>query len=258
MPLQIYDARERRLVRAADGVLSAVAALRAPFRRHRVLRDSPRRILLLRLERIGDLLMTLPAIADVRGFAPDAEIDLVVGRWNAALADAIPGSDARRAVGCRRGSPAMPAVQGCPRSCGTHGRGGRGVTISPSISSRTFAAICCVAASGAAWTVGYRSGGGGSLLDLALDFEPRTPYDRQRAPARREVFGRRADRRRTAAAAPARSRGAQRGRPAGGVGPRPNRRDSHQRGTSDQAVGAGSIRRHRAQRSPTPTAPGSS
>ena len=49
----------------------------------------PQRILLLRLERIGDLLMTLPALADVRALAPDAEIDLVVGSWNADLARAI-------------------------------------------------------------------------------------------------------------------------------------------------------------------------
>src|SRR5262245_52007910 len=91
MSLQIYDARERRLVRAADGVLSTFAALRAPLRRRRALRSSPQRILLLRLERIGDLLMAIPAIADVRSLARDAEIDLVVGEWNRALAEAIPG-----------------------------------------------------------------------------------------------------------------------------------------------------------------------
>ncbi len=56
-------------------------------------RQWPQRILLLRLERIGDLLMSAPAIAAVRQFAPDAEIDLVVGSWNASIARLIPGLD---------------------------------------------------------------------------------------------------------------------------------------------------------------------
>ena len=53
----------------------------------------PRRILLLRLERVGDLVMVLEAIAMVRAMAPDAAIDLVVGSWNRSLAELIPGGD---------------------------------------------------------------------------------------------------------------------------------------------------------------------
>ena len=34
--------------------------------------------------------MVLPALADVRELAPDAEIDLVVGSWNLPLARTIP------------------------------------------------------------------------------------------------------------------------------------------------------------------------
>src|SRR4051812_31081424 len=86
--LHIPDPRERALVAAADRVLAATAAIVRPFRRRAMPRPL-RRILLLRLERIGDLLMVLPAIADVRALAPDAEIDLVVGSWNADLARAI-------------------------------------------------------------------------------------------------------------------------------------------------------------------------
>lgn len=51
----------------------------------------PRSILLLRLERVGDLLMTLDAISAVRTRSPRATIDLVVGSWNEALARLIPG-----------------------------------------------------------------------------------------------------------------------------------------------------------------------
>ena len=85
--LQISNVRERYLVGLADIVLLGVA----PLMRRRPSRSGgpARRILLLRLERIGDLLMALQAIRDVRRQAPQAQIDLIVGSWNAALANAI-------------------------------------------------------------------------------------------------------------------------------------------------------------------------
>ncbi len=84
-PLQISNRRQRTLVRTADALLTPLGwwSHRPPA--------AIDRILLLRLERIGDLLMTLEAIADVRRAWPDATIDLAVGSWNAALARMIPG-----------------------------------------------------------------------------------------------------------------------------------------------------------------------
>ena len=61
--------------------------------RRRPAPSPPGRILLLRLERIGDLLMVLDAIALVRQLAPGATIDLVVGSWNLDLAALVPGID---------------------------------------------------------------------------------------------------------------------------------------------------------------------
>lgn len=88
--LDIYSPRERVAVGLADLGLRAVAAAwpqrRAPM-------GAPRRILLLRLERIGDLLMSLGAIRAVRRAAPDARIDLVVGSWNAPVARLLPEVD---------------------------------------------------------------------------------------------------------------------------------------------------------------------
>ncbi len=81
--LDIYTPRERWAVGLADAALSLATW---PGRRRRRVTKPPRRILLLRLERIGDLLMTLAAIRAVRHLAPDAEIDLVVGSWNEPLA----------------------------------------------------------------------------------------------------------------------------------------------------------------------------
>src|SRR4051812_21618128 len=88
MPLHISDRRERALVAAADQAFAAVTAIGRRVGRRQPPR-APKRILVLRLERIGDLLMTLPALADLRAFAPGAEIDLVVGSWNGDLARAI-------------------------------------------------------------------------------------------------------------------------------------------------------------------------
>src|SRR5688572_25799173 len=89
MSLQIYEPRERALVAIADVALRAIAPVARALRRRTD--GPPRRILLLRLERIGDLLMALEGIADVAAAAPNAEIDLVVGSWNADIAKAIKG-----------------------------------------------------------------------------------------------------------------------------------------------------------------------
>jgi heptosyltransferase-2 len=86
--LQIPDPRERWLVGLADAVLGVGAAVRRLVPGRRPL-TPPSRILLLRLERIGDLLMTRAAIHAVRESAPSARIDLVVGSWNAPIANLI-------------------------------------------------------------------------------------------------------------------------------------------------------------------------
>jgi lipopolysaccharide heptosyltransferase II len=86
--LDIYTPAERLAVGLADTALAAAAWPARRLSRRRP-RGAPRRVLLLRLERIGDLLMTLGAIRAVRAQAPDAEIDLVVGSWNVPLASLI-------------------------------------------------------------------------------------------------------------------------------------------------------------------------
>ena len=103
--LHIADPRERRLVAAADRLLWLAAAPRKWWRPSDA-PASPHRILLLRLERIGDLLMVLPAIADLRALLPGATIDLVVGSWNRSAGRDDPrrvaGRDAgRRVAGAR-------------------------------------------------------------------------------------------------------------------------------------------------------------
>ena len=170
-PLQIHSRRERALVTAADRVLALGAAMARPFRRRRA-PVAPRRILLLRLERIGDLLMVLPAIADVHTLAPDAEIHLVVGSWNADLAgaiDPIKRVQTLDAAWLARRDSGLGLV-----SLLRAARRWRAlkydlvINFEPDVRSNLLAA-----ASGAAWAAGYRSGGGGALLDVALDYDTR-------------------------------------------------------------------------------------
>ncbi len=167
--LQIYDRRERRLVAAGDGLLAVGAAIARPFRRRRK-PDAPRRILLFRLERIGDLLMALDAIADVRRLARDAAIDLVVGSWNEELAKAIPSVNRVEVLDARwlaRDRTGLPLKGLLVRAAGWRKRRyDLGINFEPDIRSNLL-----LAAAGAAWTAGYRSAGGGALLDQALEYD---------------------------------------------------------------------------------------
>lgn len=54
---------------------------------------SVRDVLVLRLDRIGDVLMTLPALADLRRALPQARIRLAVGRWSEEVARMAPVDD---------------------------------------------------------------------------------------------------------------------------------------------------------------------
>jgi ADP-heptose:LPS heptosyltransferase len=170
-PLQIYDRRERALVGVADHALAVLAAVARPFRR-RVTPRRPARILLLRLERIGDLLMALPGIAAIRAAWPGAELDLVVGSWNAPLAGAITGITRVQPLDAawlaREGAGrSLPSLLGAARRWRRR-HYDLAVNFEPDIRSNLLLAV-----SGAAWTAGYSTGGGGPLLDQALAFDPR-------------------------------------------------------------------------------------
>ena len=164
--LQIDNPRQRALVRLADAVLTPVAWW--PSRPREV-----HRILLLRLERIGDLLMALEAIADVRAAFPSATIDLAVGSWNAPIAALIPGITTVHVADVpwlTRGEQ--------PTSWGTilHAASGwraRGydlvINFEPDIRSNMLARM-----TGAPIRLGYASGGGGPLLTHISTYDPTT------------------------------------------------------------------------------------
>src|SRR5688572_26814271 len=79
--LRVEDPLERMLASAVDGEGPLAAAI-APA--------EVREVLVLRLDRIGDVLMSLPALADLRRAFPAARIRLAVGRWSEEVAAIAP------------------------------------------------------------------------------------------------------------------------------------------------------------------------
>lgn len=165
----IYDPRERLLVGLADLSLSALTwPMRVLPRRGPV--QPPARILLLRLERIGDLLMTLSALEAVRRTWPGARVDLVVGSWNRDLARQLPWVDdvmvfdaswLSRSPGKVSLSDVRDAVSGWRRADYA-----LGINLEGDIRSNLLLAF-----SGARVRVGFPMAGGGPLLTHAVPHE---------------------------------------------------------------------------------------
>ena len=91
---RVYDARERFALGLLDLPGRAAAAVRRGLGRGR--EPSPidagalRDVLVLRLDRIGDVLMSLPALHDLRRALPHARIRLAVGQWSQDAAKSAP------------------------------------------------------------------------------------------------------------------------------------------------------------------------
>jgi ADP-heptose:LPS heptosyltransferase len=186
--LQIPDPGERALVRTADAALSVATTVVKPFTRRAAVAE-PQQILLLRLERIGDLVMALEAIRDVRSLAPSARIDLVVGSWNAELAQAVPSVDRVETLDphwlAREGEGiGMSALM--RTAWGWRGRRyDLAINFEPDVRSNLVAA-----AAGAAKTAGWASGGGAPVLDVALDYDPSAHTTANARRLVQHVFGR--------------------------------------------------------------------
>jgi ADP-heptose:LPS heptosyltransferase len=79
---RIYDPWERLLLGLADGAGRLLFAAGRRLRRRRAPGSAAvREVLVLRLDRIGDLVMSLPALFELRAALPGARIRLAVGRW---------------------------------------------------------------------------------------------------------------------------------------------------------------------------------
>jgi lipopolysaccharide heptosyltransferase II len=169
MDYQLNDWRERWLVRLADAGLAALAPFVSPRRGAR--HAEPASILLLRIERVGDLLMTLDAISAVRSQAPRARIDLVVGEWNEPLARLIPAIDRVETLNApwlARGASSHTFRELAARAWGWRTRQyDLAVNFEGDIRSHALLGL-----SGAARRVGFPMAGGGPMLTDRVPFDP--------------------------------------------------------------------------------------
>lgn len=168
--LQIYDWRERAAVGLADLALRMLAV---PFGWGRARRPvvQLRRVLVLRLERIGDLLMAFDALATLRASLPAAQIDLVVGGWNEPLARAMAVADGIETINApwlARGAAATPWIRMVRRAIDwRQARYDLAINLEPDIRSNFLLGL-----SGASCRVGFRTGGGGAALTDAAVYDP--------------------------------------------------------------------------------------
>jgi ADP-heptose:LPS heptosyltransferase len=155
------------LVGVADAGLRAVTFLGWPRAPRPASRAIPRRILLLRLERVGDLIMVLEAIAMVRAMAPDAVIDLVVGSWNRALAGLIPSVSSIEILDvpwiAREGSGLSWRALVARAKAWRSKHYDLAINFEPDIRSNLLLAL-----SGAPRRAGFVSGGGGAVLTVGV------------------------------------------------------------------------------------------
>ena len=90
---RVQDPWERLLLSALDLPARLVGGVASALGRESATSLDPsqlREVLVLRLDRIGDVLMSLPALADLRAALPHARIRLAVGRWSAEIAQSAP------------------------------------------------------------------------------------------------------------------------------------------------------------------------
>lgn len=163
---RIYDARERFFVAALDLPLKlALGPLRllGLGQPGRLQLESVREVLVLRLDRIGDVLMSLPALHDLRAALPNARIRLAVGRWSESVAKSAPVDEllvwSAPWVGrAQEGAERMGALLG-------HARALRRQKLDLAIDLQgDVRASLLMFASGARRRVGYANTGGRELL----------------------------------------------------------------------------------------------
>lgn len=167
--LQIDNRWERWLVGCADRCMKPLGDT-CRWRRTGPA-GTPRRVLLFRLERIGDLLMTLDALGAVRRRLPDAELRLVVGSWSAELAGLIPSVDHIETLDvpwlAREGAPSTLGSLVAQAARWRRQAFDLAINFEPDVRSNAL-----VAASGASLRVGYVSKGGGAFLTDPHPYDP--------------------------------------------------------------------------------------
>ncbi len=181
---RVTEPKERLLVSMA----SVGARLIAPLLR-RPAKKSPTEVLVLRLDRIGDVLMSLPAISALREALPEARIRLAVGAWSreiardAAVDEVLVWSApwvGRRDEGALSGRDLLGAARACrvrPPDLAIDLQG-------------DVRANWLMAATGARARVGYANTGSGALLSAVVGLDENVNFVEQNYRAIETAIGR--------------------------------------------------------------------
>ncbi|WP_337173654.1 glycosyltransferase family 9 protein [Paludisphaera sp.] len=155
--------RWRVLVRAFDAAGGIAAPLWRRLRPSRQV-DSPRRILVVQLDHLGDAVLSAPLIAQLAAAYPDAEIDVLASPSNHEVFEAD-ANVARVRVAERTWFERSPSRRGLVSEVWRLGRSLRGARYDLGIDVRgDVLSILVLAIGGVARRVGFAMGGGSFLL----------------------------------------------------------------------------------------------
>ncbi|MEO8499265.1 MAG: glycosyltransferase family 9 protein [Vicinamibacteria bacterium] len=173
---------------------SASARLIAPFL-SRLASGPPKEVLVLRLDRIGDVLMSLPALAALRASIPDARIRLAVGAWSRDIAKDAPVDEvlvwSAPWVGRPdEGASSLFKLMGAARACRAR-RPDLAIDLQGDLR-----ATWLMAATGARSRVGYANTGSASLLTSIVELDENVSFVEQNYRAIEAALGHQAPRQR--------------------------------------------------------------
>lgn len=181
---RVREPRERFLATMA----SAAAALASPLL-PRPAADPPREVLVLRLDRIGDVLMSLPALHLLREALPSAKILLAVGEWSREVARDAPVDEiliwSAPWVGRRdEGALSLPELWRAARS-----RRAQSPDLALDLQG-DVRALWLLSATGARARVGYANTGSASLLTSTVELDENLNFVEQNCRAIETAVGR--------------------------------------------------------------------
>ncbi len=180
---------ERVLVTAVDAGTWSFAKASSAFGQppQPPARDTIKNVLVLRLDRIGDVLMSLPALQDLRAALPEAHVSLVVGAWSEEVARGAPVDE------ILTWSPPWAARPGEPRSSlAALIAQARGLPKPPDLAidlQGDLRALLLMRLTGARFRVGYANTGGARLLQQVVPLDERSSWVEQNRSAVRAALG---------------------------------------------------------------------